>query len=125
MKQLTIHDIINEVNKEKMKNHTNIYFKALGYDETDFIPSEISGQRAVDIHHIDCKGMGGNPLKDKDRIENLQAVTREEHRRYGDRKECMFFLYSRHYNFLIDNGVKFDKQYLIDKMNMYYEDYVS
>ena len=102
-----------------MEPHTKIYMDALGYDITDFIPSEISGTIATDIHHIDCKGMGGNPLKDKDRIENLQAVTREEHLKYGDKKKYMKFLYSKHFQFLDANGVKFDAKWLIDKINSY------
>ena len=100
-----------------MKNYIKIYMKALGYDITDFIPSEISGSKADDIHHVDCKGMGGNPTKDKDRIENLQAVTRDEHLYYGDKKKHMKFLYEKHFEFLEANGVKFDKKYLIDKIN--------
>ena len=102
-----------------MKKHTKIYLEALGYDIADFIPSEISGQRANDIHHIECKGMGGNPTGSKDRIENLQALTREEHLAYGDKKQYMPMLLMTHYNFLEQNGVKFDKQYLIDKINQY------
>ena len=102
-----------------MKIHTKIYFKALGYDESDFIPSELSGKQAQDIHHIECKGMGGNPLKDKDRIENLQAVTREEHIKYGDKQENMYYLYTKHYEFLVNNGVRFDIGYLLDKIKMY------
>lgn len=102
-----------------MKKHTKIYLNALGYDLCDFIPSEISGGKAVDIHHIDCKGMGGDPRGSKDRIEELQALTRDEHIMYGDKAEWMYFLYSKHYEFLINNGVKFDKQYLIDKIKMY------
>jgi hypothetical protein len=102
-----------------MKKHTKIYMDALGYDETDYIPSEISGDKAVDIHHIDCRGMGGDPKFSKNRIEELQAVTREEHLDYGDKREWMHFLYSIHYDFLITNGVKFDKQYLINKISTY------
>jgi hypothetical protein len=102
-----------------MKKHTKIYMDALGYDETDYIPSEISGDKAVDIHHIDCRGMGGDPKGSKNRIEELQAVTREEHLKYGDKKEFMFFLYEKHYLFLASNGVKFDRQYLIDKITYY------
>lgn len=102
-----------------MKKYKQIYLDALGYDETDFIPSEISGEKAIDIHHIDCKGMGGNPSGDKDRIENLQAVTREEHLKYGDKKEYMKFLYSKHFTFLSDSGAKFDGKWLIDKINSY------
>jgi hypothetical protein len=103
-----------------MKKHTKIYMNALGYDETDFIPSEISGDKAVDIHHIDCRGMGGDPTSSKDRIEELQAVTREEHLKYGDKKKFMSFLYKKHYVFLVSNGVKFNRQYLINKI-AYYE----
>lgn len=102
-----------------MKKHTKIYMDALGYDKTDFIPSEISGLKAQDIHHIDCKGMGGNPSKSKDRIENLQAVTRAEHVTMGDKKEFMHFLYSKHYKFLDTNGVKFDRKYLQDKIKLH------
>lgn len=102
-----------------MKRHTKIYLDAFGYDLCDYIASEISGDKAVDIHHIDCRGMGGDPKGSKDRIEELQAVTREEHLKYGDKKEWMYFLYSKHYDFLIANGVKFDRQYLIDKMTYY------
>jgi len=100
-----------------MKKHTKIYYQALGYDQSDFVASELSGKPANDIHHIDCKGMGGNPKGDKDRIENLQAVTREEHLKYGDKKKYLKFLYSKHFQFLESNGVKFDSKYLIDKIN--------
>ena len=54
--------------------------------EDEFIPSEISGKRAVDIHHIHPKQMGGKKsfikngkVYDIDAIENLIALTREEH----------------------------------------------
>ena len=102
-----------------MKKHTKIYMDAFGYDKEDFIPSEISGKKAVDICHIECRGMGGNPNNDKDRIENLMAQTREEHIIFGDKKEFMVFQYKKHMNFLIDNGVKFDKKYLIEKITQY------
>lgn len=51
--------------------------KYFGYSEGEFIPSEISGLRASDIHHLSPRGMGGS--KTKDNIENLIAVTRMEH----------------------------------------------
>lgn len=90
-----------------MKKHTKIYMDALGYSVGDFIPSEISGKPAVDIHHIDARGMGGS--KDKDVIENLMAVTREEHEKYGDVKEYKALLKEIHYRFLESNGVKFKR----------------
>ena len=99
-----------------MQKHTKIYLDALGYNDTDFIPSEISGQKAVDIHHIISRGKGG-----KDRIENLMALTREEHLNFGDKKEWMYFLLIRHYDFLIKKGVAFDKSWF-DKNFDKYED---
>jgi hypothetical protein len=60
-----------------MRKHTKIYLDYYGYDETDFIPCEMCGAKAVDIHHIDAKGMGGS--KTKDYIENLIAVCRDCH----------------------------------------------
>jgi len=76
-----------------MKKHTKIYFKYFGYDESDFIPCEICGAEAVDIHHIDCRGMGGT---EKDEIENLMAVCRRCHIQYGDKKDYMDYLIEVH-----------------------------
>jgi len=47
--------------------------KHFGYGEQDFIPDEIDGSRAVDIHHINGRGKG------KDVIGNLMALSRENH----------------------------------------------
>lgn len=69
-----------------MKKHTKIYFKYFGYDVSDFIACEICGSEAVDIHHIDCRGMGGT---EKDDIENLMAVCRRCHELKGDKKQYM------------------------------------
>lgn len=57
-----------------MKKHTKVYLEYYGYDETDFIPCEMCGSKAVDIHHVESRGMGGS--KSKDYIENLIAVCR-------------------------------------------------
>jgi hypothetical protein len=100
-----------------LKNHTKIYFEALGYDTSDFIPSEINGDPAVDIHHIFCKGMGGS--KNKDRIENLMAVTRQQHEEYGDKPEYYVFLLTTHYNFLEAYGVDFDKKWMQEQIHKY------
>ena len=35
----------------------------MGYDETDFIPCEVCGGQAIDIHHIEARGMGGTKKK--------------------------------------------------------------
>lgn len=54
----------------------------MGYDVSDFVPCEVCGARAVDVHHIECRGMGGT-----NRVENLQnlmGVCRTCHVAYGD-----------------------------------------
>lgn len=102
-----------------LKGYKKIYANAFGYCEQDFVPSELSGKRAVDIHHIECKGSGGDPLGNKDRIENLIAVTREEHLKYGDKKQYMLFLFKSHRSFLISLGVTFDQDYLDSKIEYY------
>jgi len=56
-----------------------------GYTLADFIPCEICGGQAVDIHHLIFKKMGGS--KTKDYIENLIAVCRKHHNRCHDSKE--------------------------------------
>lgn len=60
-----------------MKKHTKIYLYYFNYDETDFIACELCGKIAIDVHHLEAKGMGGS--KTKDYIENLIAVCRECH----------------------------------------------
>ena len=67
-----------------MKAHTKIYLNHFGYDESSFIPCEICGKKAVDIHHIEARGMGGS--KEKDNINNLMALCREDHIQFGDIK---------------------------------------
>jgi len=105
-----------------MQKYTKIYLDAFGYGEQDYTPSEISENRAVDINHIDNRGMGGDPKGEKDRIENLMALTRKEHDEFGDKNEHMSFLYLKHKEFMILHGVKFDEKFINDKIqkfNMY------
>jgi hypothetical protein len=77
-----------------MKSYTKTYLNYFGYALDDFIPCEICGNRGVDIHHIDCKGMGGSRLKDD--IENIMALCREHHIEYGDKKQYIDFLKDIH-----------------------------
>ena len=72
-----------------------------GYDMYDYIPCEACGRKAVDIHHIKARGMGGS--KQMDVIENLQALCRKCHLDYGDKKEWMDFLNGKHKEKLNDN----------------------
>lgn len=99
-----------------MKNHTKIYFDAFGYDTEDatvFVPSEISGSKGVDIHHI---------VNREDRIENLIMLTRKEHIDYGEIKEFTSMLLRIHRRNLQIAKIKFDNnwfKFYINKYNIY------
>lgn len=61
-----------------MRKHTKIYMQFFDYGEQDFVMCEMCQQdRAVDVHHIQSRGMGGS--KEKDFIENLMGLCRECH----------------------------------------------
>jgi hypothetical protein len=66
----------------------------MGYDESDFIPCEVCKAKAVDIHHINARGMGGTGTKDT--IENLMALCRTCHVKYGDKKKFIEILQDIH-----------------------------
>jgi len=70
------------------------YFNHFGYDISDFIPCEVCGKTAVDIHHIEARGIGGS--KEADAIDNLMALCREDHIKYGDKKQYKEFLKEKH-----------------------------
>jgi 5-methylcytosine-specific restriction endonuclease McrA len=77
-----------------MQKHTQIYLQGMGYKKTDFIPCEVCGSQAVDIHHINARGMGGS--KTADVIENLMGLCRKCHIEYGDKKQHKEFLKEIH-----------------------------
>ena len=77
-----------------MKKHTKIYMKFFDYGETDCIPCEYCGSVAVDIHHLEGRGMGGS--KTKDTIENLIALCRKHHIEAENKKEFNNLLKEAH-----------------------------
>jgi 5-methylcytosine-specific restriction endonuclease McrA len=83
-----------------VKKHIVVYLDHFDYDTDDFIPCEVCGAKAVDIHHIKARGMGGSNTKDV--IENLQALCRKCHVDFGDKKQWMDFLIDKHKNKLDD-----------------------
>lgn len=56
-----------------MNNHCKVYYNHFGYGEQNFVPCEVCGAKAVDIHHITGRGKG------KDVISNLMALCRKCH----------------------------------------------
>jgi 5-methylcytosine-specific restriction endonuclease McrA len=65
-----------------MKKHTKIYMQHFDYD---VILCEYCNAVAVDIHHIEPRGMGGS--KTKDFIANLVALCRSCHIKAEQNKE--------------------------------------
>lgn len=59
-----------------MQPHTKIYLQHFGYGEQDYIPCEVCKSKAVDVHHIERRGAGGDPTKSKDTIDNLAGLCR-------------------------------------------------
>ena len=80
-----------------------------GYGLTDFIPCELTGERCVDVHHIDTPGMGSNKREDAT-VEELMATTRFLHTLFGDKEDVKLsngkvvnfkeFLHEAHQHFL-------------------------
>lgn len=94
-----------------MRGYTKIYLEAFGYDTSDFIPCEVCSAKAVDIHHIKARGMGGT--KKKDRIENLMSLCRNCHLTYGDKTQHLKFLMDIHHIKLLKENVNFSREYFV------------
>ena len=77
-----------------MQKHTQIYLQGMGYKTTDFVPCEVCGSQAVDVHHIEARGIGGT--KKADVIDNLMGLCRKCHIEYGDKKQYKEFLKEIH-----------------------------
>lgn len=89
-----------------MKKHTRIYLDEMRYDDADFIPCEMCGQKAVDIHHIWARGMGGS--KTRDEISNLMALCRACHVEYGDKRQHRATLRMRHWDVMVERKIRWN-----------------
>lgn len=78
-----------------MKKHTKVYHEAFCIDPGEWIGCEVCDRTAVDIHHIHPRGMGGSNKKDTP--ENLQALCRECHSYFGDKKQFKRMLTTMHH----------------------------
>jgi len=81
-----------------MKKHTKLYMNHFRFDIGDFIQCEICNSVAIDIHHIKSRGMGGTNKSDT--IDNLMAVCRNCHSKYGDKKQYFNFLIKIHADYI-------------------------
>ncbi len=81
------------LNGNYMKAYTKIYLNTFQFCSTDFIPCEICGCQAVDIHHIQARSKRKDLEND---ITNLMALCRKDHLEYGDKKQHMDYLQQVH-----------------------------
>lgn len=88
-----------------MKPHTKIYFNYFNFKIPEDCFCEICGSPAVDLHHIEARGNGGNPNGDKDIIENLMALCRNCHLEYGDVPDKKEWLTNIHKKFMTKKSI--------------------
>ena len=81
-----------------MQKHTLNYLQGMGLDSSDTILCEVCGSQAVDIHHIEARGMGGS--NEKDTISNLMGLCRQHHIEFGDKKQYKEYLKKVHYEYM-------------------------
>ena len=78
-----------------MQKYIKTYCDYFGYVEDEFIPSELSGAEASEVHHISFRSRLGG-----DNIENLMALTRGEHEEAHGGKYTQKFLQEKHNQFM-------------------------
>lgn len=87
-----------------MKKYVKIYMDYYDYVIDDVIQCEYCNKVAVDIHHIEPRGIGGDPRGHKNQIENLIALCRSCHIKAETNKEFNKYL-KQH------NKIKFKHNY--------------
>lgn len=93
-----------------MIGYKKTYCKALGLERGEYFPCEITGSPSIDFHHIVTR---------EDRIENLMALTREEHTDKGEKKKYMVYLLETHRNYLDMNRVPYEPEWFDNWIHHY------
>ena len=90
--------------------HIKVYNEYFGIDVQDVRPSELSGRRGVDVHHIWGRTLNEHMklrgIVDPNDIRNLMCLTRREHDELGQNVEYNELLYELHL-YYIENEVPF------------------
>jgi 5-methylcytosine-specific restriction endonuclease McrA len=80
-----------------LQKYTKNYLEYFGYTVADFIPCECCGSQSHDFHHIVPRSkFGKNNKEEQDRVENVMALCRLCHVRYGQNKRYNDFLQELH-----------------------------
>lgn len=84
----------------KSPKHKKVYLDFFGFKVATDCFCEIPhcGRIAVDVHHIECRGIGGTTAVED--INNLMGLCREHHLEYGDKKQWKEFLQIVHEKFI-------------------------
>lgn len=106
-----------------MKNYTKIYLTAINEltdDNNVFINCECCNGRASEIHHI----LNKNRLtENRNKIENIMAVCRKCHNDYGEINYLIPSLFKIHSKVLELKGIKFNKNWIKNKIKFYENKY--
>jgi len=80
-----------------MQKYAKNYLEHFGYTIADFIACECCGSQSHDFHHIVPRSkFGKNNKEEQDRVENVMALCRLCHVRYGQNKRYNDFLQELH-----------------------------
>ena len=82
-----------------MKKHTKVYMSYFNFKIAEDVFCEICDSPSVDLHHIEARGMGGSNTKDH--IENLMALCRKCHIKFGDVPDKKEWLKDIHQKFML------------------------
>lgn len=85
-----------------MKQYTATYLKYFGYSTADFVPCEVCGAKAVDLHHLTPRSLRKDLIN---KIDNLMALCREHHDQAGKDREFNDELRLIHRKKLLQNGL--------------------
>lgn len=85
-----------------MKPYTKTYLQYFGYSGADFIPCEVCGSEAVDIHHLTPRSLRKDLIN---KIDNLMALCRSCHDRAGMDREFNDLLRDIHRKKLLQSGL--------------------
>lgn len=77
----------------ELRTYTKIYYNYFDFGFEDFVPCEICGDKAVDIHHIIARSKEKSLEND---INNLIGICRRCHLGFGDRTHFLEFLQATH-----------------------------
>lgn len=80
-----------------MQKYAKNYLEYFGYTVADFIPCECCGAKSQDFHHVIPRSkFGKNNKEEQDKVENVMALCRLCHVRYGQNKRYNDFLQELH-----------------------------